>query len=214
MKVYFIRHGEDVFTIQKIYQGPNSSLSEKGREQAHQVAERFANINFNLLVMSPFKRAKDTADIINERHNKKILESPLFAETKRPSEVIGKGFQDPETLAVYIEIEAHENDPHWRYSDEETFDEIRRRGIKALQFLVEHETDRIIVICHGNMLRVMMSIMQHGEDLSPELFYRFRNFAPTNNTGVTVCHYGNLRRGDTNKKGWTLISWNDHSHLE
>jgi len=213
MKVYFIRHGESASNAQDIHQFPNVPLSEKGQEQARKLAERFSNIDFDLLVSSTFRRARETADIVNTKHNKEILESPLFAETKRPSEILGKEYRSTEARAIHNALVSHRNDPDWRYSDEETFTELLERGLQALQFLVGHKAERIVVVSHGDIIRLLLSIMQHGEDISPELFHRFRYFAPTQNTGVTVCHFGNLVRGDTQEKRWYLISWNDHEHL-
>ena len=207
MKVYFIRHGESVLNKKRIHQYPDTPLSEEGREQAIRLAERFSDIDFDLLVTSTFKRAKETAEIVNTKHNKEILESPLFVETIRPSEILGKKYEAPDARVIYDEVLANRLDPDWRYSDEETFNDLVERGKKALQFLVDHEAERIVVVTHGDILKFILSIMQHGDDLSLELFHRFRHFAPTKNTGVTVCHYDD-------EHGWYLISWNDHSHLE
>lgn len=214
MKVYFIRHGESASNAQDIHQFRDVPLSERGQEQARKLAERFSDIDFDLLVSSTFTRAIETADIINAKHDKKILESPLFVETKRPSEILGKEYKSTEARAIHSALVAHRDDLDWRYSDEETFTELKERGTQALQFLIEHKAERIVVVSHGDIIRLLLSIMQHEEDISPKLFHRFRYFAPTQNTGVTVCHFGNLGRGDAQEKRWHLISWNDHAHLE
>ena len=73
---------------------------KKGQEQAHKLAERFADIDFDLLVASTFGRARETAEIINTKHDKKIFESSLFVETNRPSELVGKKYKDPEASAL------------------------------------------------------------------------------------------------------------------
>ena len=208
MNVYFIRHGESVLNKERVHQYDDTPLSGQGQEQARLLAERFANLDFDLLVTSTFTRARETAEIVNSKHNKKILESPLFAETKRPSEILGKKYDDPEARTIYEDyVLANRNKPDWRYSDEESFADLKLRARNALQFLIDHEAERIVVVTHGDILKLFLAFMQHGDDLTAELYHRFRHFAPTKNTGITICHHN-----DT--KGWFLISFNDHAHLE
>ena len=68
-KIYFIRHGETVWNVEnKICGATDSPLTEKGIEQAKEVAEKIKEngIRADLILYSPLSRAKDTALIISE----------------------------------------------------------------------------------------------------------------------------------------------------
>jgi len=91
--------------------------------------------------------------------------------------------------------------------------ELRDRGIRALGYLIKRNKEKILVITHGDILKMMVSIMQHGEKVDSSLFNAFRTFAPPNNTGFTVCYYGLPNQGGGATERWYLISWNDDAHL-
>jgi len=77
MTLILIRHGESEANRQGYQQGhtdvwSNTPLSEKGRKQASQVAERLKIEEFNHIFASDLLRARETAETINKYHNKKI----------------------------------------------------------------------------------------------------------------------------------------------
>ena len=213
MYVYFVRHGHSTLGEERKYQFPDTPLSERGRKESQLIADRLSTLDFDILVSSPFKRALETADIINSYHNKSIIVSELFQETKRPSEIEGKSKDDPLVVSIVEQITTNENESGSRYSDEETFAELKERGAGALEYLIEINKEKIIVTTHGDILKMMVSIMQHGKGLKATLYNIFRVFTPTTTTGVTVCYYGPPKYNKNGKKLWYLISWNDHTHL-
>ena len=213
MYVYFVRHGHSTLGEEKKYQFPDSSLSEQGRQESLLLADRLSSLRFDIFISSPHKRALETANIINSYHNKSVIVSELFKETKRPSEIEGKSKDDPFVISVLEQIAVNENKGGLRYSDEESFVELRERGIRALEYLIKINKEKIIVATHGDILKIIVSVMQHGEEVELSLYNTFRAFAPTNTTGVTVCYYGSPKYNRNGKKLWYLISWNDHIHL-
>jgi 2,3-bisphosphoglycerate-dependent phosphoglycerate mutase len=78
MKIFLVRHGQSLANKERKHQGRedewrNTPLSNSGKNQAKRVAERLKDEKFNLIYSSPLKRAKQTAEIINKFHNKKIV---------------------------------------------------------------------------------------------------------------------------------------------
>ena len=213
MYVYFVRHGLSTLGEENRYQFPNSPLSEQGRKQSHLIANRLSNLDFDILISSPFKRALETADIINLHHNKLITVSDLFQETNRQSEIEGKSKDDPEVRNVLEQVSANWHKDGWRHSDEESFIELRDRGRRALDYLTKMSKEKILIITHGDILKMLISIMQHGKEVDSLLFNAFRVFAPAKNAGFTVCYYGLLKQGERDTRRWYLISWNDDAHL-
>ena len=67
MKLYVVRHGETIENANDCLVGRiNTSLTEKGINQAKQVSEYFKNKNIDLIVSSPLDRCKKTAEIISD----------------------------------------------------------------------------------------------------------------------------------------------------
>ncbi|MCM1125771.1 MAG: histidine phosphatase family protein [Lachnospiraceae bacterium] len=68
MKFYLIRHGETDWNIQNRIQGQTDTLlNERGREQAHELAERLKDgYEINTIYTSRQKRARETAEVIGE----------------------------------------------------------------------------------------------------------------------------------------------------
>lgn len=64
MHVYFVRHGETTMNRRLTHQPPGTPLSERGREQAREVAEFLRSVNPDLLLTSDYTRALETARII------------------------------------------------------------------------------------------------------------------------------------------------------
>ena len=67
--VYIIRHGETEWNLKGIHQGhKNSELTQKGKEQADRLGQRFkeSNLAFNSIYSSDLGRSLDTAQRICE----------------------------------------------------------------------------------------------------------------------------------------------------
>jgi len=65
-RVIIVRHGQSTYNTEKRIQGRTdaSSITEKGRNEAHLAGKALSNIQFNAIYSSPLRRAKETADII------------------------------------------------------------------------------------------------------------------------------------------------------
>jgi broad specificity phosphatase PhoE len=66
--LYIVRHGQSVANAEGRY-GMDSDLTEKGREQAKEAAEKFKEVKFDAILSSPLKRAHETAQIIAKEHD-------------------------------------------------------------------------------------------------------------------------------------------------
>ncbi|MBU4210432.1 histidine phosphatase family protein [Patescibacteria group bacterium] len=74
MKIYLIRHGQTIGDVEDRYGGAyDDELSDKGKIQAHELANRLGNSGIQILFCSPMTRAQQTA---------KILKTKLSCEIK------------------------------------------------------------------------------------------------------------------------------------
>lgn len=67
MKFYIVRHGQTNWNVEGKIQGKTDiELNENGIEQAKNLKEIIKDYNIDLIISSPLKRARKTAEIINE----------------------------------------------------------------------------------------------------------------------------------------------------
>ena len=69
MTVYFVRHGESTANAAGVIADEHADLTDKGERQAQQTARDLVDVRGAILISSPFKRAKRTAEIIAESLN-------------------------------------------------------------------------------------------------------------------------------------------------
>lgn len=201
--VYFVRHGQTEGNQKSVYQHSDISLSEKGREQAAMVAERFTRISIDALVASDFERAQETARAIAAKTGQTIITEPLFQEINRPAAIQGKAFTDPEALEIRQFTDEHFAD-HKKHSDEENFKDLSDRGLRALSYLEQRTEKSLAVVTHGSYLHMLIALMIFNKDLTPDEFLKFENAFHMSNTGITKCTFDN---------SWLVLSWNDDAHL-
>jgi broad specificity phosphatase PhoE len=203
--VYFVRHGSTEGNEKRAYQYLNTPLSELGRRQAEFAAHRFERIPVDIVITSDMERAAETGRCIAERNGFPIVFDPLFREILRPAMVRGKGRDTPEVLEIMRFLEENWTNARVKHSDEENFFDLRKRALKALEYLAAYPEGKLLVVTHGTFLCMMMCCMMAGEEVSPEWFDRVHHFLVLKNTALSVCEY------DDGK--WHLVIWNDHAHL-
>lgn len=207
--IYFIRHGESEGNIGQIRQTATTGLTKKGQSQAVFLAERCAKLPIEVIISSTMTRARETADFILKKVSKPIEYSDLFVEKRRPSEVLGKSKDDPIAHEVEKETKAHFAEPGWKYSDEENFEDVKKRALDLLQYLAKRPEENILVVTHGFILRMIMACVLFGNNLTVEESQRCIKTFHMENTGITILGYDN----DDNNSPWWLWVWNDHAHL-
>lgn len=205
MKVYLIRHGESEFNAKGLHQHGGVPLSANGLLQTESLAKRFSNIPVDLIIASPYERTKQTAEAITKVVNKPIRFEPLLREVKRPTEVEGKSFDDPATVAIRRKMEENYTNLEWRHSDEENFSDFKKRGLEALRLIENIKGENIVVVSHAEMIRMLVALMMFGDDLTPDELSHVSKFFRSSNTGITICEYIN--------EDWDMFTWNDHAHL-
>lgn len=208
-RIYFVRHGITGGNEINAYQKLDTPLSEKGRAQANFLAERFSKIPFDVLLASTMERAQETARAIAQRTGHDVIPEALFHEILRPSVVRGKVQTDPEVMEVIRVADSHWKTEGKRHSDEENFYDLKKRAIKALEYLISRDEETVVVVTHGTILKMMLAVMMRGEALEPNFWDEVDEFFFPQNTGITWVEYDNKYHPNR----WQLISWNDHAHL-
>lgn len=208
MKIlYLVRHGESEGNAQRIYQTPDASLSEKGKEQAYILQRRFKDIPIETLYCSTLKRAQETAKIINEIFKLPIQATNLVNEWGKATSLLGKEVEGKEAQEFQKALRSRPDDPYWKWQDEESIGEVRDRTVKFLENMKRLPEKNILVVMHSLPMKMMLSIVLFGPEHIPFVHGSSPFHVHTSNTGITVFQ---LPDG---KEYWELLTWNDHAHL-
>src|SRR3989344_4276805 len=134
-RFYFVRHGETTLNAERIRQGEDGDLSAVGQTQADRAGAYLAEAGIHKILASTYERAKETAEIIEKHLGAPIVYSDLLVERKNPSEIVGKSADDLEVKRVVDLVDLAYHDDSYRYSDEENFIDLKRRGQKGAPHL-------------------------------------------------------------------------------
>ncbi len=172
---YIVRHGETVWNTQEILQGHmDSSLTEKGLDQAKEIARMFKDIPFVAVFSSDSLRAHRTAEIISLEHKLVVKTTQLLRE-KCFGQYEGK------KVAVYLEelkdllkkfdqLSENEQFKHKIQPDIESDAEVVTRFITFLrEIAVGYAGKTVLVVTHGGMMRSVLMHLAWGtrKELQP-----------------------------------------------
>ena len=207
MIIYFVRHGESEGNKKGLHQGPEVPLSEEGIKKGQVLAERLKKHKIDVIYSSSMIRAKQTAEIISDELKIPVESWENLEEIRNPSEIWGKSAEDKKILEIKELARKKFLKGDGRYSDEETFEELNKRAKGVLEhLLLHHREQNVLCVSHATMIKMIICKTIFGENLTPEIFLQLREHLWLKNTGITVCEY-------TDKWGWTLVNWNDTSHI-
>lgn len=205
--IYLVRHAESEGNAGLHFQGEQTRLTDRGREQAAFVAERCSRIPIDAIVTSSMVRAEETAKVISERISLPYTTSEYFAERRRPSSIIGTSMDDPEAQKINDDWTASLMQGGPRVLDGENYEELSHRAEKALGFLAGHESEHILVVSHGFFMDMLLARAIFREALTSKIFATIFNTFHTSNTGLSMLQFGGKWAE------WEVLTWNDHAHL-
>lgn len=207
-RYYFVRHGETELNKKHIKQGAEGGLSDAGKRQAREVGASLSDKGIHKIISSPYERARETAELINETLRVSVSYTPLLAERKNPSEVIGKHRDDPEVVRIVDQIDLAYHEDEYRYSDEENFVDLKRRAKKCLRYLRRHGRRHTCVVTHHAFLKMILAYATYRERLHAADFVKLSFFNVSDNGGVSICEYHPWKRF-SKTRGWQVVSFNE-----
>lgn len=161
LKLYITRHGETEWNVQKRMQGwQDSSLTEKGKENATRLGKSLQNIKFDAVYASTSPRAVDTAKLITGEQNVTIVTNDQLREIHM-GEWEGKTHE--EIKQMYPEQHHHFWGDTERYEPigGETFDELMQRVISMFNMIVsKHESGNVLIVTHTVFLKGLLLLVK------------------------------------------------------
>ena len=153
MKIYYVRHGQTDLNLAKKMQGGGTEkeLNETGISQAYNTKKELENVKYNLVICSPMKRAKQTAEIINEGRDIPIITDERIRERK---------LGDYEGRDVTEEMENNIWDYKLNYNipNGENLHDFEKRIDEFFDDIKEKYHDKtILIVAHGGIAKVIKS---------------------------------------------------------
>ena len=146
--VYLVRHGQTDWNLErKIQGGTDIPLNENGRMQAKEVSEDIAKLNIDKIICSNMSRAKETAEIINQKVGKKITIDNRLRETDY-GDMEGK----PVTSLTEEDWQIFNSYPE-KVNGESRANVYKR--IKSFMDDIKEDKENILVVTHGGALRMI-----------------------------------------------------------
>src|ERR687898_1012509 len=206
--LYLIRHGEAVANVEPIIGGMHgdTGLTDRGRRQAKLLEERLRadGMRADQLYVSTLPRALETGAYVA-----RALQVPMQPDDElqelRPGEADGLSVEEWQSR-FGVPDGSSATDPFRPFSPGgESWAEFLVRAGRGLARLVRrHEDQTVVAVCHGGVLEasffLAFGIGGGGTRVG---------FAPLN---ASITHWRH-RRGSEGQSEWTLVTFNDSSHL-
>lgn len=204
--IYLVRHGETILNAARIRQGESGGLSELGKRQAFLTGERLKQFGISKIFCSPYERTMETADEIMKTINAPIEYTPLLGERRNPSSIIGKSYDDIETINAINFLDRSFSDGEKHIGDEENFTDLKERALKLKNFLASRASNKTLCITHGIFLKMFLCTLIYDKNLKVEDYIKLSLFNPADNAGITVVKYNPFLLFFNR---WEIIAYND-----
>jgi broad specificity phosphatase PhoE len=200
MNVYLYRHGQTLFNTKGIVQGRgvDSSLNEKGLQQADDFFQFYKEIPFDLLLTSTLKRTIETA--------KPFEDSGIPVERFTDLEEIDWGIYegkpaDEQMHSAYLGLLKSWSDGNYDDCMEngDSAAQMGERLNRVVNYIKTLKHKNILICTHGGCMAYLMTILQ---DLPLSDMPKFRH----HNTGLCLFEY--------NGKQFHLKKQDDIAHLK
>jgi broad specificity phosphatase PhoE len=160
--IYIIRHGQSEENILEdknsfgVFDEFESSLSEKGREQAALIAEKLKDVDFDEIYSSDLRRAQETAEAIAKNKNKKVKLDNSIREVHY-GKYHGQFSKVQQQVEAAIKLLAEEEKMKYQFEDMEIEENAVDRFTKFIKKITNENSGKTIaVVNHGKIMRLFL----------------------------------------------------------
>jgi broad specificity phosphatase PhoE len=148
------RHGESDWNRSKRWQGfADRPLTDLGRQQAQELADRLDDTELDAVYSSDLQRARETAEAVARRRG---LEVKTTADLREVDVGSWSGLTRAEAEARFPEAYARWLQGGEGWEDGESYDQLRDRVVRAIWHIAAgHEGGRVLVVAHGGTIRAV-----------------------------------------------------------
>jgi len=150
MKLYVIRHGQTDWNLTQRIQGMTDvELNETGLTQAEEAKQKLKEYPIDIILCSPLKRARKTAEIINQEKKLDIICDSRLVE-RGYGEIEGKNFESLD-LRTYFDLTLN-----LKTSGVEPIKSLMDRVYSVLDEIKEkYKGKNVLLVTHGGTIRAI-----------------------------------------------------------
>ena len=182
------RHGQSDWNAARRWQGfADRPLTERGRAQAAELAERLADIALDAVYSSDLKRARETAEKVARVQGLDGTTEPRLREVNVGS---WEGLTREEAEQRFPEGFARWRAGGTGWDDGETYGEMSKRVLAAVDDIARrHNGGRVLIVAHGGPIRAIHAAAL-GFDV--EAYRRIRPVEPNARLSAVCFENGQL----------------------
>jgi len=190
--IYLARHAQSAWQV--VREDVNDTLTQMGHEQAarlarwlaeHERVDRGGRIRIARLLVSPLRRARETATYVSEAVGLQADMQDSLAEAD---------FH----VSDHLPVVNSPFEPHGAYEPSDAYDRFKQQARSALEELVKHSDAAggpILAVTHGGLIKTLLRLIAGSDAMSFDVY----------NTGITALDW---KRGR-----WHLVHLNLCDHL-
>lgn len=163
--LYVARHGQTEWNRQNKLCGiTDISLTEKGIEQAKELAQKVREKQIDLIISSPLKRALETSKIVSD-----ICRIPMEVDRRLIEQNYGIYEGTDRKNAAFL---ANKRNFAYKYPNGESMMQVAHRIYNFLEDIKRQYPDKnILIISHGGVCRIIHTYFQ---DMTNGEFFHYR----------------------------------------
>ena len=180
--ILLARHGQSDWNRDRRWQGhADRPLTELGRTQARELAQRLAHTDLDAIYSSDLRRAQETAEVVGRAQGLEVRTIPGLREVDVGS---WSGLTRAEAEQRYPEAYRRWLAGEEGWDDGETYEELSDRVLAAVwEITAAHPGERVLVVGHGGSIRAI-----HAAALGVDIHaYRRLQRVEPNATLSAVC---------------------------
>ena len=161
-KIIFMRHGitlknvQDVIHLNTQEESEKVPLTEEGRKKVEEAAEKLKKEEIDIIISSPFRRARETAEIVSKVTGAKVVINEDVYDIKTGGDLIGKPEAELRRMFPNFVMRFTETPEGW-----ESWRNVRARIVKVLmEIRNEYRGKNIVMVSHGDPLWLAMAALE------------------------------------------------------
>lgn len=212
MRLLILRHGESHSNADPravaLPEAEGDRLTDNGREQAAAAGRWLAGIEFDRLLSSPMRRARQTAEIVAAHSGHEITVVPGIHELRESSEYLELPPEEQKLRRWSVWMAEHGHDPDWAPEGGESFNAVLGRVTAFKRRLEELPADeRVLAVSHGIFTRFFLFHSLLEERFRAADVHRLWHLR-TVNCGLSAFDHGERRHpADPEVRGWSCSRW-------
>jgi len=195
--IYFVRHGEYKNPDNIVpWRLPHFPLSNKGKKNINKDAEYFKNKNIEIIYSSPVLRAKQSAKILADKLNKKVVFSSLISEVYTPLQSRHISYKEFFEKRTYPFLD----DFHIKNKGESIEKIFFRMEKLVKKVLKKYPNKNVIFVSHGDPIMIYV-LTKTNHKISSDDLINGKNYIPK--AGIFELRFENIE----------LINVNFHNNI-